>query len=224
MHAADLSLGILGANGIVGGGFGIATGAALSCKKRGSSQIVMCFFGDGAVNQGIFYETMNIASLWKLPLIYVCENNEFGEFMHYYETTVTNPPITARAEAFGLPAIQVDGNNVIVVYEAVKEAVERARSGEGPSFIEASTYRFRGHSMGDEGFSRGYRTKEEMNERWKQEPIGFFQKWLVENSVLSGSEMEEIESQIESEIQEAVDFVNRSPFPDISEVVENIYA
>jgi pyruvate dehydrogenase E1 component alpha subunit len=161
MHAADLSLGILGANGIVGGGFGIATGAALSAKKRSSGQVTVCFFGDGAANQGIFMEVLNMAALWKLPVVYVCENNHFGEYTRFDEATVSSQPIGARAAAFGLPTALVDGNDVMAVYQAAKEAVDRARAGAGPSFIEARTYRLRGHHMGDVGFGRRYRTKEE---------------------------------------------------------------
>ena len=179
MHAADLSLGILGANGIVGGGFGIATGAALSAKKRRSGQVTICFFGDGAANQGIFMEVLNMAGLWQLPVVYVCENNGFGEYTRTEEATVTSQPIGARAAAFGLPTSQVDGNDVIAVYEAVKEAVDRARAGGGPAFIEARTYRLGGHHMGDVGFSRGYRNKEELDARTQQEPVGRFRAWLL---------------------------------------------
>lgn len=224
MHAADLSLGILGANGIVGGGFGIATGAALSAKKRHSGQVSICFFGDGAANQGIFMEVLNMAALWKLPVVYVCENNTFGEYTRFDEATVTSQPIGARAAAFGLPTALVDGNDVIAVYRAAQEAVHRARAGEGPSFIEARTYRLRGHHMGDVGFSRRYRTKEELDERWRQEPLGRFRAWLLENQVLSEAEIGEIEARVEAEMQEAIDFVNQSPVPDFSEITEHVYA
>jgi TPP-dependent pyruvate/acetoin dehydrogenase alpha subunit len=224
MHAADLDLGILGANGIVGGGFGIATGAALSAKKRNSGQVVVCFFGDGAANQGIFMEVMNMAALWKLPVVYVCENNHFGEYTRFDEATITGQPIGARAAAFGLPTAQVDGNDVIAVYQAAKEAVDRARSGAGPSFIEARTYRMRGHHMGDVGFSRRYRTKEELEERWQKEPVGRFRTWLLENEKLAASEIEEIEAQVEAEMQEATDFVDQSPLADLGELTEHVYA
>ncbi len=224
MHAADLSLGVLGANGVVGGGFGIATGAALSAKKRNSGQVAVCFFGDGAANQGIFMEVMNMAALWKLPVIYVCENNHFGEYTRFDEATVTSQPIGARAAAFGLPTAQVDGNDVVAVYEAAKEAVDRARTGEGPGFIEARTYRLRGHHMGDVGFSHRYRTQEELDAHWQEEPAGRFRTWLLENKILSEPEIEEIEARVEAEMQEAIDFVNRSPVPDLSELTEHIYA
>ena len=224
MHAADLSLGILGANGIVGGGFGIATGAALSAKKRRSGQVTICFFGDGAANQGIFMEVLNMAGLWQLPVVYVCENNGFGEYTRTEEATVTSQPIGARAAAFGLPTAQVDGNDVIAVYEAVKEAVDRARAGGGPSFVEARTYRLGGHHMGDVGFSRGYRNKEELDARTQQEPVGRFRAWLLANNILPETGIAEIEAKVEAEMQEAVEFVNRSPLPELSQIEEHVYA
>jgi TPP-dependent pyruvate/acetoin dehydrogenase alpha subunit len=224
MHAADLSLGILGANGIVGGGFGIATGAALSAKKRRSGQVTICFFGDGAANQGIFMEVLNMAGLWQLPVVYVCENNGFGEYTRTEEATVTSQPIGARAAAFGLPTAQVDGNDVIAVHEAVKEAVDRARAGGGPSFVEARTYRLSGHHMGDVGFSRGYRNKEELDARTRQEPVGRFRAWLLENQALNESEIAALEAKIEAEMTEAVAFVNRSPLPELSQIEEHVYA
>jgi pyruvate dehydrogenase E1 component alpha subunit len=224
MHAADLSLGILGANGIVGGGFGIATGAALSAKKRRSGQVTLCFFGDGAANQGIFMEVLNMAGLWQLPVVYVCENNGFGEYTRTEEATVASQPIGARAAAFGLPAAQVDGNDVLAVYDAVKAAVERARAGGGPSFVEARTYRLSGHHMGDVGFSRNYRTKEELDARTQQEPIGRFRAWLLAHNALAEAEIAAIEARVEAEMQEAVEFVNRSPLPEFSEIEEHVYA
>jgi len=224
MHAADLSLGILGANGIVGGGFGIATGAALSAKKRQSGQIVACFFGDGAANQGILMESLNLAAIWKLPLIYMCENNTFGEYSRFDEATVSDKPIGERAAAFGLPSSKIDGNDVIAVYECVQQAAARARAGKGPTFIEACTYRFRGHHMGDVGTARGYRTKEEMDERWHHEPVGSFRKLLLEKNILEEPDLTIIDQQIEKDIQEAVDFVNSSPAADASKIAEDIYA
>lgn len=224
MHAADLSLGVLGANGIVGGGFGIATGAALSAQKRRSGQVTVCFFGDGAANQGIFAEAMNMAALWKLPVIYLCENNGFGEYTRYEEATLDSQPIGARAAAFGLPTATVDGNDVLAVYQAVKEAVERARAGQGPSFVEAHTYRLCGHHMGDLGFGRGYRTKEELEERRSKEPVGRFRRWLLENGHCTEAELEDHHARIETEMQEAVEFVQQSPVPDAKEVSEHVYA
>jgi acetoin:2,6-dichlorophenolindophenol oxidoreductase subunit alpha len=224
MHAADLSLGILGANGIVGGGFGIATGAALSAKKRQSGQIVVCFFGDGAANQGILMESLNLAAIWKLPIVYMCENNTFGEYSRFDEVTTTDKPIGERASAFGLPSYKIDGNDVIAVYECVKQASVRARSGKGPTFIEACTYRFRGHHLGDVGTARGYRTKEEMEERWKLEPVGRFRKYLIEKGIKTDPDLAVIDQQIEKDIKEAVEFVNNSPTPDVNKIAENVYA
>lgn len=224
MHAADLRLGILGANGVVGGGFGIATGAALSAQKRQSGQVAVCFFGDGAANQGIFMEVLNMASLWKLPIIYLCENNGFGEYTRCEEATVDCQPIGARASAFGIPTAEVDGNDVIAVYQALREAVLRARAGEGPSFVEAHTYRLSGHHMGDIGFDRGYRTKTELEERRQKEPLGRFRRWLLGNDYCAADELDEIDARVEAEMHQAVDFVNQSPVPDIEEAREHVYA
>jgi TPP-dependent pyruvate/acetoin dehydrogenase alpha subunit len=224
MHAADLGLGILGANGIVGGGFGIATGAGLSAKKRNSGQVAVCFFGDGAANQGIFMEVMNMAAIWKLPVIYVCENNTFGQYTRYEEATITSQPIGARAAAFGLPTALVDGNDAVAVYEAAVQAVQRARAGEGPSFIEARTYRLRGHHMGDVGFARRYRTKEELEQHAQEEPIGRFRARLLDKQLFSEAEVVEVEARIEAEMQQAIEFVAQSPVPDVSEIMEHIYA
>jgi TPP-dependent pyruvate/acetoin dehydrogenase alpha subunit len=224
MHAADLSLGVLGANGVVGGGFGIATGAALSAQKRESGRVVVCFFGDGAANQGIFMEVLNMAALWKLPVIYLCENNGFGEYTRCEEATVDCQPIGARAAAFGIPTVEVDGNDVMAVYLAAKAAVDRARAGEGPSFVEAHTYRLRGHHMGDIGFGRGYRAQEELEKRRQQEPVRRFPLWWQENDHCTEAELEDIENQVEAEMQGAVGFVEQSPVPDIREVTEHVYA
>ena len=223
MHAADLSLGVLGANGVVGGGLGIVTGAALSAKKRGTRQVALAFFGDGAANQGLLMEVMNMAAIWTLPVIYLCENNGFGEYTRMEEATVTSRPIHARAAAFGIPTIEVDGNDVIAVFEAVTEAVERARSGGGPTFIEAHTYRLHGHHMGDVGDLRGYRTKEEIAERWEHEPLKRFRDRLLGDGTLVLSELEEIDAKVEAELQEALDFLDKSPMPDPSELMEGLY-
>jgi TPP-dependent pyruvate/acetoin dehydrogenase alpha subunit len=223
MHAADLSLGILGANGVVGGGFGIATGAALSAQKRKSGQVVVCFFGDGAANQGIFMEVLNMASLWKLPIIYLCENNGFGEYTRCEEATVDCQPIGGRAAAFGIPSVEVDGNDVKAVYQAVEEAVARARAGEGPSFVEAHTYRLSGHHMGDVGFGRGYRTKTELEERRREDPIVRFRQWLLENDHATPRELADIDAQVEAEMHQAVDFAQHSLEPDIHEAREHVY-
>jgi len=224
MHAADLGLGVLGANGIVGGGFGIATGAALSAKKRRSGQVVVCFFGDGATNQGVFMEVLNMAALWKLPVVYVCENNGLGEYSRYEDVAVTSTPIGARAAAFGLPTAEVDGNDVLAVYDAASSAVARARAGDGPSFIEARTHRLSGHHEGDVGFSRRYRTKEELDEQKREEPIGRFRSWLTAGQALSAIEIETMEGEMERQMQEALEFLSQSPYPDAAELWEHVYA
>jgi len=224
MHAADLGLGVLGANGIVGGGFGIATGAALSAKKRRTGQVTVCFFGDGATNQGVFMEVLNMAALWKLPVVYVCENNFLGEYSRYQDVAVTSTPIGARAAAFGLPTAEVDGNDVLAVYDAANSAIARARAGDGPSFIEARTHRLTGHHEGDVGFSRRYRTKEELEEQKRQEPIGRFRSWLLENQALPATEIASIEADVEGHMQEALEFLSQSPAPDVTELWEHVYA
>jgi acetoin:2,6-dichlorophenolindophenol oxidoreductase subunit alpha len=224
MHAADLSLGVLGANGVVGGGFGIATGAGLSARMRRSGQVTACFFGDGAANQGVFMEVLNMAALWKLPVIYVCENNGFGEYTRCDEATVSDQPIGARAAAFGLPVGEVDGNDPIAVYHAAQAAVARARTGEGPSYIEAHTYRLSGHHMGDVGFSRGYRTKEELDAAWAAEPVGRFRARLLAEGWLTEAEIAAEEAEVENEMQAAVEFVSASPQPRIESIWEGVYA
>ena len=223
MHAADLGLGVLGANGIVGGGFGIATGAALSARMRRTEQVCVCFFGDGAANQGIFMEVMNMAALWKLPVIYLCENNTFGEYTRSQDVTAERP-FGDRAAAFGLPAMLVDGNDVQAVYRATCDAVERARSGQGASFIEARTYRFSGHHVGDVGFGRGYRTSQEFEEMWQREPVARFRQELLESRVVSAADLEAMDQQVEAEMEEAIAFATSSPEPSMSELTEDVYA
>ena len=174
MHAADLSLGVLGANGIVGGGFGIATGAALSAQKRQSGQVAVCFFGDGAANQGIFMEVLNMAALWKLPIVYLCENNGFGEYTRREEATVDDQPIGERAAAFGIPTTSWMAMTCWPFTMPCKVRWLGPVRARGPALSKPAPTGCRGHHMGDIGFGRGYRTKEELDERWKQEPVGRF--------------------------------------------------
>ncbi|MFN8486305.1 MAG: thiamine pyrophosphate-dependent dehydrogenase E1 component subunit alpha [Caldilineaceae bacterium] len=223
MHAADVKLGILGANGIVGGGLGIATGAGLAAKKKGTGQVAVCFFGDGAANQGLLHEVMNMASLWKIPVIYVCEYNGFAEYTRAEDATA-DAPLFKRAEAFNIPAVQVDGNDVLAVYQATQEAVARGRTGGGPSFIESRTYRLRGHHVGDVGEGRGYRKNAEVEERWKDEPIGRFRRYLLDQAGWTPGEIDQIDQQVETEIAAAVKFAQESPLPDKSETWEHVYA
>lgn len=221
MHIADFNLGILGANGIVGGGLGIAAGAAFSAKKRGTDQVSVAFFGDGAVNQGIFYESLNMASVWKLPLIYVCENNLYGEYTSWTSITA-GESLTDRAIAMGAAAVRVDGNDPLAVFEATLEAATRARKGEGPSFIECLTYRYTGHHVGEPG--KGYRSEEEIEEWHRRDPIPRYEKYLIENKVASGNDVEEIQAAVEQEIAEAVEFALASPYPEISELTQHVFA
>lgn len=221
MHIADLGLGILGANGIVGGGFGIATGAGLSAQMRGLDRVTICFFGDGASNQGIFHESLNLASIWKLPVIYVCENNQYGiSFSQSQSTGVER--IAERALAYAMPGETVDGNDVLAVYRSTRQAVRRAREGEGPSLIECVTYRWKGHHLGDPG--NEYRTAEEV-QAWKSRcPIARFRAWLIEEGYLTADEAERIVAAREHAVREAIDFAKASPFPPVETVQTDVYA
>jgi len=219
MHIADIELGILGANGIVGGGIGIATGAAYTSIYRGIDRVVVCFFGDGAINQGIFYEAANMAALWKLPVIYLCEENQYAEFSPS-RPMMSVEDLTIRAAAFGMPGVAVDGNDVLAVYQMVSQAVARARRGEGPSLIIARTYRLEGHTVGD---PLTYRPKGEAEEWWAREPIPRFRRYLIERGVLSEEEATEIEAAAQAEILEAVEFALKSPPPNVQELTRDVY-
>lgn len=219
MHIADPDKGILGANGIVGGGLPIATGAGLSVKLRNSNQVVACFFGDGASNQGTFHESINMASLWKLPVVYVCENNLYGEFTpQKRHQAITD--ISQRATAYGIPGVTVDGMDVVAVYEATQEAIKRARSGNGPTLIEAKTYRFHGHFEGDPQL---YRDKAEVQKWMERDPIANFEKQLLESKVVAEEDLRKIQEAVQHEIDEAVKFAENSPYPADKEAVEDIY-
>ena len=215
MHIADHANGNLGANAIVGGSTGIATGAAFSAKALGSDRVSVCFFGEGALGQGLLYEVMNMAALWKLPVIYVCENNRYNEYTSYEDVTAGS--VTARAEAFGIPTEEVDGQDVLAVYEATRRAVERARRGDGPSFLVCATYRYHGHHVGDVDRSY-YRTKDE-EERWaaERDPIA-----LLANRL--GEDFAAIRERVEAEIADAVQYALDASYPDVSEVRNHVYA
>ncbi|MDA0711573.1 MAG: thiamine pyrophosphate-dependent dehydrogenase E1 component subunit alpha [bacterium] len=221
MHIADMSVGILGANGIVGGGFGIATGAALSAKKRGTDQVAVCFFGDGASNQGIFFETMNFAAIWQLPIIYLCENNHYGEYTAT-ESVTAGKCIADRSTPFGIPSCQVDGSDAIAVYEATAIAVERARSGGGPTLIECETYRYRGHHVGDPGES--YRPLAEREEWLAKDPIIRLRIKMKADSLASDAELDAEVREVESEVAHAVEAAKKAAYPDVSEVTQHVYA
>jgi len=220
MHIADFSVGVLGATAVVGAGLPIATGAALSIKLRRTDQVVACFFGDGASNQGTFHESLNMAAIWRLPVLFVCENNLYA--MGTRQTRVMLiKNIAERAAAYGMPGVTVDGNDVLAVYRATKEAVERARKGDGPTLLECKTYRHKGHSRMDPA---KYRPKEEVEEWLRKDPVKRFRAKLIEMNVLSQKEAEEIERAVISEVEEAVKFALESPYPSPEEALEDVYA
>ncbi len=220
MHIADVDIGILGANGIVGAGITIAGGAALSAQMRGTDQVVICFFGDGASNTTRFHEGVNLASIWNLPVVYVLENNMYAETTPIaYACKLTN--VSDRAAAYGIPGKTVDGNDVLAVYEAVREATARARRGEGPTLIECKTSRHHGHFEGDQ---QTYKTQKEREEWAKKDPIPRFKKRLVEMSMLTQKEADEIDREMDEEIAKALQFAKESPWPAPEEVLEDVYA
>jgi len=220
MHIADADIGILGANGIVGGGIPIAGGAAMSAQMRGTDQVAICFLGDGASNRGTFHEGVNLAACWNLPIVYVIENNLYAEKTRISDTCKL-PNVADRASAYGIPDVTVDGNDVIAVYEAVGEAVARARKGEGPTLIECKTYRWHGHFEGD---SQTYKPKEEIEEWLKKDPIPAFRKRLIEMAVLTEEDADKIDQEINEQIEKAVKFAEESPFPAPEEALEDVFA
>ena len=222
MHIAEQEKGNLGANAIVGGSAGIATGAALSAKQRGTDQVAVCFFGEGAFGQGLVYECMNIASLWKLPVVYVCENNLYNEYTHYLETTAGD--ITARVRAFGIPGQEVDGQDVLAVREAAALAVERARAGEGPGFLMCLTYRQRGHHVGD--VDRAYYRSKDEERKWADErdPIRTLVQSLTAGHGVEAAALDRIEEEVRTEVLEGVRFALEAPYPKPEELTTDVYA
>jgi len=219
MHIADATKGILGANGIVGAGHNIAVGAGLSAQYRGTDQVCVCFFGDASTNQGTFHESLNMASVWKLPVVFVCENNLYGISMSQNRHQAIKD-VADRGVAYNVPGIVVDGNDVFAVYEAAEEAIKRAREGKGPTLIECKTYRHRGHFEGDPCV---YKPTEEQEEWLAKDPIPRFEKYLVENEILTEERLKEVQDKVESQIDEAVDFANNSPYPELESVLEDVY-
>ena len=221
MHIADPETGNLGANAIVGGSAGLATGAALSAKMRGSGQVAVCFFGDGALGQGLLYEAMNMAALWKLPVVYVCENNLYGEYTPCAETVAGE--ILGRARAFGIHAESVDGQDVQAVNATMRRLVERARRGEGPAFLECKTYRYYGHHVGD--VNREYRTREEERE-WmtKHDALLTLSARLTAQGLADASVFERIETDVKAEIDSGVQYALAAPYPAATQVDEDVYA
>ena len=221
MHIADQSHGNLGANAIVGGSMGIATGSALRAKLQGSDDVTVCFFGDGATAQGLMYEVMNMAALWNLPVIYACENNGYSEYTKTEEIAAGS--ITARAEAFGIEAHQVDGQDVLAVNELTQKLVARARKGEGPFFMELMTYRYHGHHVGD--INREYYRSKDEEKDWKQnrDPIVRFRGYLVEQGIATEDEIEAMNAEIARDAEEAVAYAEKAPYPDASEVDMHVF-
>jgi len=220
MHIADFSLGNLGANGVVGAGIPIATGAALALKMKKRKDIVLTFFGDGAANEGTFYESLNMAAIWKLPEVFICENNMYA-MSSPVSKFVPTQNISNRASAFGIPGITVDGMDVIAIYEVVREAVKRAREGKGPTLIEAKTYRYRGHSKSDKNL---YRTKVEIEEWKKKDPIIRFIKKATESGEIDDEKIEKIRKDVAKDIEEGVKFALNSPEPSTDALLEYVYA
>lgn len=220
MHVADVSVGMLGASGIVGGGIPLATGAALSAKYRGTDQVAVAFFGDGASNQGTFHEAINLGSIWDLPVIYVCENNQYAESTPItYSARVKD--IADRAVSYGIPGVVVDGMDVIAVYEVAQAAIQRAREGKGPTLIECKTYRYEGHEMGDP--HNLYRPKEEVDEWKKKDAILRLRKMLVSKKILTEKEVDKFEEDVKKQIEEAIKFADESPYPNPEEAVQGVF-
>ncbi|MEN6535748.1 MAG: thiamine pyrophosphate-dependent dehydrogenase E1 component subunit alpha [Bryobacteraceae bacterium] len=223
MHIADLGLGIYGANGMVAGGVPIAAGAAFASRIRKSGVVTAAFFGDGAVNQGVLHETMNIAGIWQLPMIFVCENNQYAVSTPASYSTA-GPGIAARAAAYGFPGEVVDGMDVLAVYEAAERACKRARAGEGPSLLECRCYRFHGHFTAEKALQLKYRTEEEI-EFWKsRDPIPAWASLLEKEHILLPEEREGIDRSIEEMLEEAVEFARTSPWPSTEEAFDHMYA
>jgi len=220
MHIADLDVGILGANGIVGGGMGIATGAGLSSKMRGSGQVAVCFFGDGGLNQGAFHENANLAAIWKLPVIYFCENNQYAMSMSVKKATAASD-LADRAVSYNMPGVNVDGMDALAVLDVTRRAVERAREGQGPSLIVSTTYRFEGHNIGD---PQPYRSKAEIDEWRRRDSIERLRAQLLEDGVATKAETEAIEEKVRQRIEDAVDFARESPEPDLATLEDDVYA
>ena len=222
MHIADQNSGNLGANAIVGGSGGIATGAAMSAKMRGVDQVSVCFFGEGALGQGLLYEVMNMAQLWRLPVIYVCENNLYNEYTHYSETTTGD--LKARGETFGMLSQEVDGQDVRAVYQTMLRLVERARQGEGPALLVCNTYRYYGHHVGD--INRDYyRSKEEENHwRTERDALKLLSEWMIQAGLAESQIFEQIENEVQAEVETGVAFALEAPYPDQVEVDHHVYA
>jgi pyruvate dehydrogenase E1 component alpha subunit len=221
MHIADHEHGNLGANAIVAGSTGIATGAAFSAKRRGTDQVAVCFIGEGALGQGVLYEVMNLAALWTLPVVYVCENNLYNEYTSYLEVTAGD--ILGRPRAFGIEALEVDGQDVRAVHESATRLVERAREGGGPAFVLCNTYRFHGHHVGD--VDRSYYRSHEEEDVWRSErdPIRILGDRLIERGAADEAGLKGVEDEVRAEVEQGLEFALEAPFPDASEVTQHVY-
>ncbi len=219
MHIADVASGNLGANGIVGGGMPIAVGAALALKQQGKANVAVCFFGDGANNEGAFHESLNMAAVWKLPVVFVCENNQYGMSTSTERSTAVKR-ISQRAVAYDIPGVTVDGNDFAAVAEAAGAAVERARRGEGPSLVECLTYRHRGHSKSDRN---RYRSKEEIESWIARDPIGRYEQTLLDGGLIDAAQIDAIRASVAQEIEAAIEFAKDSPAPDIASLTAFTY-
>lgn len=220
MHIADMDKHMLGANGIVGGGMGLATGAALTARLQKTGSIAVCFFGDGALEQGILHETTNLAAIWKLPVVYVCENNQYAMSTRSDWSVAGGDP-AKRAAGYGIPGVTVDGMDLFAVHSAASELIERARRGDGPAYLVCTTYRYHGHHAGD---PLNYREKEEV-ERWReQDPIERVKRVAVERGAMTAAEIADLEKRIEGDIEAAVEFAKNSPEPTVDQLMTDIYA
>ena len=222
MHIADPATGNLGANAIVAGSVGIATGAAFASSRLGNGRVAVCFFGEGALGQGVLYECMNLAKLFKLPVIYVCENNLYTEYTHFSETTAGD--IVTRATAFGLDGAAVDGQDVRAVYATAKRLIDKARKGEGPGFLLCNTYRYHGHHVGD--INREYYRSKQEEQTWKTErdPVRNFSEWLLREGHSDAQALAAIDAELKAGMKKAVDFAIAAPYPNPDEVGEDVYA
>jgi acetoin:2,6-dichlorophenolindophenol oxidoreductase subunit alpha len=224
MHIADFSIGILGANGIVGAGLPIATGSGLAAVVAGRDDVTACFFGDGASNEGTFHESLNLAAIWKLPVVYVCENNLYGEFTAM-QTVTSVKDIAVRAQSYGIPGHIVDGNNIVEVYRYASEAIARARKGEGPTLLECKTYRWEGHVVGEQAMgASNYRPEDEIAQWKKRCPIIRFEKFLTEGGKVKQAELDRIVEETRTEVEKAIEFARSSELPDPAEAFEDLFA
>jgi pyruvate dehydrogenase E1 component alpha subunit len=222
MHIADPDTGNLGANAIVAGSAGIATGAALSAKRLDTRRVAVCFFGDGALGQGLVYEVMNMAALWKLPVLYVCENNLYNEYTHNSETLAGD--ILTRAAGFGIEAESIDGQDVRGVFQTTARIVDRLRRGDGPGFLVCNTYRYMGHHVGD--VNREYYRSKQEEQMWKTErdPIKLMAQWMMDDGVLDQARLDRIHGDVAAEIEKAVEFAVSAPYPSVDKVDQDVYA